>query len=74
MILYPTLVQGDTGVDPLLLAAEPATNGPPLIDIDEATGGGPAPIEPPVEPEPPAADFRERWSAMPAAWIMARRP
>jgi hypothetical protein len=71
MILYPTLVQGDTGVDPLLLAAEPATTGPPLIDIDEATGGGPAPIEPPAEPE---VTFRDRWSAMPAAWIMARRP
>ena len=72
MILFPTLVQGDTGVDPLLLAAEPATTGPPLIDIDEATGGGPAPIEP--APETPAANFRERWTAMPAAWIMARRP
>jgi hypothetical protein len=71
MILYPTLVQAAEPVDPALLAGEPASVGPPLIDVDAATAG---PIEPPVEPEPPPADFRERWSAMPAAWILARRP
>jgi hypothetical protein len=40
-----------------------------LLDVDEITAG-------PVD-EPPAAapeaNFRDRWSVMPAAWFMARK-
>jgi hypothetical protein len=66
MILFPTLVQADVAIDPQFLAAEPATTGPLLIDIDEATGGGPTSA---AEPE---VNFRDRWSAMTAAWIPVR--
>jgi hypothetical protein len=69
MLLFPTLVQSGAELDPAFLAPEPASVGPVLLDVDEITAG-------PVD-EPPAAapeaNFRDRWSVMPAAWFMARK-
>jgi hypothetical protein len=71
LILYPTLVPGEAAVDPALLAGEPTSVGPPLIDIDTATA---SPVEPPpIEPDPPAVNFRERWQT-PSTWFVAGRP
>jgi hypothetical protein len=74
-IVWPTLTQG-AGVDAPFLNAAPATAWPLLLDVDALTAE-PDPPEccwPAIEDDPPAANFRERWTAMPAAWIMARRP
>jgi hypothetical protein len=68
MILFPTLVHSAAELDAALLAPEPASAGPPLLDVDEITAG---PVEPPAaEAE---VNFRDRWSVMPAAWFMARK-
>jgi hypothetical protein len=83
MLLYPTLVQGGEP-DPAYLAARSITDWPLILDIDEVTAGGPAADANgnsvsadeccwPQFADPPAS-FRERWSAMPATWIVAARP
>jgi hypothetical protein len=69
MLLFPTLVHSAAELDAALLAPEPSSTGPLLLDVDEITAG------PAVEPAPAEAEvnFRDRWSVMPAAWFMAAR-
>jgi hypothetical protein len=69
MILYPTLVHSAAELDAALLAPEPSSTGPLLLDVDEITAG-PADEPPPAEAE---VNFRDRWSVMPATWFMARK-
>jgi hypothetical protein len=73
MLLFPTLVQGSDGVDPQMLAGS-MTEGPLILDIDEVTADRQPPecCWPTIDEDPPAS-FRERWTAMPVAWVMVKQ-